>query len=138
MTSFWEYALMQWRKPTVEALALDIQRHHGYVVYFLLGAWLAEHQHRFCPRLCYQITQAVEPVEARLVALRQQRRHLVGEQKKEVLAQELVIEKALYQQLETLVQPINIAENQQWNVWWEHFFPQLGNEVFKAWRVCVA
>lgn len=138
MTSFWEYAITQWRKPSVEALALDIQRHQGYVVYFLLGAWLAERQHRFCSTLWSEITQVVEPVEAQLVALRQQRLRLVGEQKQDALTQELVIEKALYQQLETLVQPINIAENQQWNVWWEHFFPQLGNDVFRAWRVCLA
>lgn len=138
MTSFWEYAITQWRKPAVEALALEVQRQHGFVVYFLLGAWLAEQRHKFCFTLWGEITQLVEPVELQLVALRQQRLNLVGENKQAVLTQELAIEKVLYQQLEMLVQPINVAENQHWSLWWEHLFPQLDRDVFKTWRLCLA
>lgn len=138
MNSFWEFALAQWQKPQVEALALAIQREHGPVVYFLLGAWLAERGQVFSPHLLTQIRALVAPVEAQLTIMRLERKGLTGEPKHATLTQELALEKQLYQQLEQLIPAQNCKAKQPLQSWWQHFFPQCNEAQFADWGAVLA
>lgn len=134
MKSFWGFALTHWQRPSVEALALEIQQHHGPVVYFLLGAWLVQRGQAFDEVLLTAINQQVEPVEAQLNALRQQRKGVEGPTKQAILAQELALEKALYARLQALVPPTQGQGNRPWYLWWAKWFPRCEEAEFEHWR----
>jgi len=134
MNSFWDFALTQWQKPQVEALALDVQRQHGPVVYFLLGAWLAERGQPYTPPLLASIKKKVEPVEAQLTKMRGERSTLTGADKQAALAKELALEKQLYQQLARMVPAPDSTVNPSRFCWWHQFFPHCDEAQFSIWR----
>lgn len=134
MTAFWQFAVERWQHKEVEALALSIQQQHGPVALWLASAWLAQGGVVFTQPLAQELHDLVAPVEAELEQYRQQRQGLHGAEKKKILAQELELEKALYQRIDkhfasrlgsasVLVQP-----------WWRYFFPKASDAELARWQ----
>lgn len=130
---FWQFALRQWQHPEIEQLALGIQQQHGPVVCFLLGLWLGRMGQGVNATLAARLQRMVAPVEAQLVALRQQRAGLAGAAKKTVLQQELALEQQLYQQLGAQVAAAGPASPALVQAWWKLFFPQVPTQVLAGW-----
>lgn len=131
--SFWHFALALWQHKPVEELALTVQREHGPVALFLLGLWLGRMGQEVDANLGERLRRMVAPVEAQLIALRQQRAGLTGAAKKAVLQQELALEQQLYQQLGAQVTATGPASCPLVQAWWAFFFPQVGPGVRAAW-----